>query len=184
MTSNRAVWRRTVRLLVPTHLLLVLDFGVLAFLCSFLFSSFAIAMRSALKFAFDSVARAVRGSSFLSGCVVCGGLVFKSFRQPGESRGNHVDRYRPARLRSLRHIAPGCFLRRTKRLGKCLRAFARSVRETRSDHSDIQDEGLSRSGQSWRNAKTNVRTPCSCRAVTLRSLLFTLASNAHTPPIE
>jgi len=56
-------------LLVPTHLLLVLDLGVLALLRFFLFSSCAMAMRSALTFTFDSVAAAVRGSSFLSGFV-------------------------------------------------------------------------------------------------------------------
>ena len=38
-------------------------------------------------------------------CVVCGGLVFRSFRQPVESTGNHAGRYRPARSQSSSHSA-------------------------------------------------------------------------------
>jgi hypothetical protein len=41
-------------------------------------------------------------------------------------------------LRSLLHTAPGRFLHRTKRLGKCLRAFARPVRETRLSPSGVR----------------------------------------------
>src|SRR5258708_17071092 len=73
--------------------------------------------------------------SHLSFCF--GGLFFKSFRLPEESRGICADKCRPVRLRSLRHTARVRFLRQSKRLRKSLRACGRPVVETRPVSSGV-----------------------------------------------